>query len=167
MNFRLKYQMLKNMTDENTESRLNIIKEMEDRFSSIENGPLKLQVLAMDTYFERFQNFEKCEDSWGELDVTVEKFKKLLLSSKKAGEQLRKSTEHLEWDYIKEQFIEGRVVQGGSVFYRVRNNLKKCPICGGNFEDYEACSSRRDNETEVCGYCGETEAMDDYFGERR
>ena len=47
----------------------------------------------------------------------------------------------------------------------MHDSLWQCPICHKITDDYPALS-RKDNKTNICNDCGQTEALEDYFGSR-
>ena len=40
--------------------------------------------------------------------------------------------------------------------------IKICPVCKKEYDDYPALS-RRDNKTEICPLCGIKEALEDFY----
>ena len=44
--------------------------------------------------------------------------------------------------------------------------IRTCPMCGRQYEDYPAIS-RKDNETEICPVCGMREALEAWFDNER
>ncbi len=46
---------------------------------------------------------------------------------------------------------------------REQIDMATCPRCHKEYTEYPALS-RRDNKTNICSRCGQTEALEDYFG---
>ncbi len=148
---------------------LNLYNQIKKSIENFEvNGILNLEVISGDVYLENFSDFSKCEGEWLDLEIPKEKFLSFIAVAKKVLTEMddTEDIDTLEWDYIEERLLNGKVIHVIGTFYRAKNELPKCPLCGSSYEEHERSLSRRDNTTSLCNDCGRVEGLNDFVGVR-
>ena len=128
-----------------------------------------IEVLARNTFDKKNQDFGKCESDWKTDSLyTIDFVEKMMKSTRDTLAMTRPEfdSSEFEWSNVYSRLLAGKVVEDIMVFYRVKTEDKKCPLCGSSIKEGLAAISRRDNKTEICNDCGVVEGLKDYAGLR-
>lgn len=121
-----------------------------------------LESLPINVYENNGKSFAKSEGHWKPLQDTSESYLKRLFDSTKDIITLTRpwaDVADYDWESVLERLKSGKVVKDAYLFFRIKNDLLKCPNCGCSYEKIESALSRKDNETEICTDCGISEAL--------
>lgn len=128
---------------------------------------MKYEKLFESKFNEKFGDWSKCEEDW--IEVTDEEVKRDFEIAYKISCEANDERPWLILENAQKYFNNGKIISVPFKYYRAKNDVPKCGICGCSIIDTPKAPaiSRRDNKTAICSDCAMNEAMGDFFNFRK
>ena len=109
------------------------------------------EILSDKNFQSNFGDLKECESLWQEIDES-------------AVDVILSTGFDVKLEVLKDKIKEGKAISTFFGIIRLKNDSKKCPLCGSSFKEPFYSTSIVDNKTKICPDCGTREQLERYFG---